>query len=178
MAANLNTLEPNFRAKAETLIANCKSNGIEMRPYWALRSPPEQAKVWRQSRTIEEITQKIAELKENKAFYLAECLLNAGPQYGKFCTNAIPGLSWHQWGEAMDCFWVVENNAEWSTRILINGINGYSRYAELAENLGLTAGGHWANLKDWAHVQLRSERSPLNSFSISEIDQTMKKRFS
>jgi peptidoglycan LD-endopeptidase CwlK len=92
-------------------------------------------------------------------------------------TNALPGLSWHQWGEALDCFWVVDGAAEWSTRRLVNGLNGYHVYADEAKRLELTAGGFFRSLKDWPHVQLDKAGSPLGRFSILEIDAEMKSRF-
>ena len=98
-------------------------------------------------------------------------------QSGRHVTDAIPGLSWHQWGEAFDSFWVVDGEAEWSTTREINGLNGYRVYAVEAERLGLTAGGHWTNFKDWPHVQLRSASSPKSVFTIQEIDREMRERF-
>jgi hypothetical protein len=89
----------------------------------------------------------------------------------------VPGLSWHQWGEAFDSFWVVDNDSEWSTERKINGLNGYHVYAEEAKKMGLTAGGLWTNFKDWPHIQLTSDPSPDKHKSLEEIDQIMKERF-
>jgi hypothetical protein len=148
-----------------------------MRPNAALRSPFEQAKLWRQSRTTEEIQSEIEELRAEGADFLADCLESVGPQNGKLVTNAIPGKSWHQWGEALDCFWVVNGKAEWSSVKKVNGLNGFQVYAEEGEGLGLTAGGHWSGLKDWPHLQLRSASSPMQVMSILEINAAMKERF-
>lgn len=92
-------------------------------------------------------------------------------------TNAPPGYSWHQWGEAVDSFWVVGGTAEWSSAKKIEGVNGYQVYAEEASNLGLDAGGLWKSLKDWPHVQLRPAGSPAKALSLAEINGEMKKRF-
>src|SRR6185369_14731386 len=102
-----------------------------------------------------EIALKIASLRDQGAPFLAHCLESVGPQSGDPVTNAIPGLSWHQWGEAMDCVWIVDGAAEWSTTRKVNGVNGYRAYANEAVRLGLTAGGFFRSLKDWPHVQLR-----------------------
>lgn len=166
-----------FNAKLNDLLLECSSHGVEMRPYFGIRTPFEQAKLWRQSRTREEINQKIKELREAGAPFLADCLESVGPQSGSPVTNAIPGLSWHQWGEAVDSAWVVAGKTEWSTQKKVDGINGYQVYAEQAVNLGLDPGGLWKSLKDWPHVQLRAASSPLKVLSIVEIDRTMKKRF-
>ena len=93
-------------------------------------------------------------------------------------TNAIPGLSWHQWGEAVDCFWLLDNKAEWSTRKQVNGVNGYANYAATASAMGLNAGGFWSSLKDWPHVQLRKESHPGKIYSLQEINNEMEKHFS
>src|SRR5688500_11665145 len=106
MAADLEPLVPEFRAKVDQLITRCQREGVEMRPYFAIRTPFEQAKLWRQSRTREEIMNRMATLRAAGAEFLAHCIESVGPQNGLHVTNAPPGLSWHQWGEAVDCVWV------------------------------------------------------------------------
>ena len=177
MDVDLTLLVPEFRSSVETVIANCAARGIEMRAHGGLRTPFEQAKLWRQSRAIEEIEAEIAKLLAKGAEFLAHCLESVGPQQGKHVTNAVPGKSWHQWGEAADCFWVVDGKAVWSQK-KVNGLNGYHVYAEEAEALGLTAGGHWPNFKDWPHLQMRSASNAMSVMSIQEINDAMKERFS
>ena len=170
-------LVPELRPIARTLLEKCRVRGIEMRIYETLRTPIEQGKIWRQSRTREEVRAKILEFRNAGAEFLASCIEDAGPQSGRHVTDAPPGLSWHQWGEAFDSFWVVNNEAEWSTIKKINGKNGYRVYAEEAEQLNVTAGGLWPNFKDWPHVQLKSAKSPKAHFTITQIDAIMKERF-
>jgi peptidoglycan LD-endopeptidase CwlK len=176
MAVDLSVLEPAFQRRALELLEACRSRGIEMRPYCAVRSPLQQAALWRQGRAREEIQRKIESLREGGAPYLAECISRAGPQHGRKVTNAAPGLSWHQWGEALDCFWVVDGEASWSTTRDVDGRNGYKVYTEEARLLGLTAGGKWA-LADWPHVQFRRADSPLGEMVIKEIDAEMRRRY-
>ena len=178
MAADLTLLVPAFRPRLEQLLANCRARGVEMRPYMGLRTPLEQARLWRQSRSREEIDVKVAQLRSAGADYLADCLVKVGPQHGDPVTNAIPGLSWHQWGEAVDCFWVVKGAAEWSTKRLLNGLNGYRVMAEEAKKLGLDPGGWWKRFPDWPHVQLRSDPSPLGVMTLAAVSAEMQKRFS
>lgn len=177
MAADLSLLTPEFSEKVQQLLDNCMAAGVEMRPYFTVRSPFDQAKLWRQSRSSEEIRGKIADLRANGAPFLAQCIESVGPQHGAQVTNSIPGLSWHQWGEAVDCFWVINGAAEWSTTKLRDGINGYRVYADQAVALGLTPGGYWTSLKDWPHVQLQKASSPKSVYSLQFIDQEMQKRF-
>lgn len=177
MAADLNLLIPEFKARVSTLLQNCRDRGIEMRPSEGLRTPFVQAKYWRQSRSREEIQRKINELRSNDAPFLAHCLDSVGPQHGDPVTNALPGLSWHQWGEALDCFWVVNGNAVWSLTKVVNGQNGFMVYADEAKKLGLEAGLFWTSIVDGPHVQLRKAANPARIHSLTEINRIMQERF-
>ena len=177
MAADLNLLEPEFRAACKELLTRCQQHGADMRANEGLRDPWKQARYWRQSRSKEEIDNAIAMLKNSGADYLAKILKDVGPQHGDPVTNALPGASWHQWGVALDCFWLVGGVAEWSTTRIVNGINGYKLYADIAEDLELTAGGHWSSFKDWPHVQKKGASSPLQEHSWSEINAKMLQLF-
>jgi len=177
MAVDLHSLVPEFQGKVQDLIAACAARQVVMRPYNAVRTPAEQAVLWRQSRSKEEIDQGIQKLRLAGAPFLADCIEQAGPQHGDPVTNAMPGLSWHQWAEAVDCVWVVGDKAEWSTAKKVDGVNGYRVYAEEAVRLGLTAGGNWTSFKDWPHVQLRAQASPDKGMSLAEIDAEMRRRF-
>ncbi len=140
MAIDLKLLDPAFAAQVTVLLQKCRSQGFEMRPYAGLRSPIDQAKLWRQSRPIEEIKARIDAFDAAGAKFLASCLRKAGPQNGDHVTDAPPGYSWHQWGEAVDVFWVVDGKAQWSTRTSVKGRNGYRVFADAAAAMGLTAG--------------------------------------
>jgi peptidoglycan L-alanyl-D-glutamate endopeptidase CwlK len=177
MAADLEKLVPVLKSMVLDLVNRCGALGVEMRPNNGLRDPFEQARLWRQSRSKEEIDAKIEELETKGAMFLADCIRSVGPQHGDHVTDTPPGISWHQWGEALDCFWVVDGKAEWSTKKLIGGLNGYKVYADEAETAGLTAGGHWKNFKDWPHVQLREASNAASVMSLTDIDSTMKSRF-
>lgn len=177
MAADLDSLVSTMKPLVLDLIERCRARGIEMRPNQAVRTPFEQARLWRQSRTIEEIRAKITDFKSAGAPFLAECLDKVGPQHGPHVTDTPPGISWHQWGEALDCFWVVNGKADWSTSKLVNGLNGYRVYADEAEAVGLVAGGHWSKFKDWPHVQLRATSNAAKAMSLQVIDAEMKQRF-
>ena len=177
MAIDDSLLVTGFRDRLNALLQACSEQGVEMRPYFGIRTPFEQAKLWRQSRTHEQIAAKIAELTLAGAPFLASCIDSVGPQSGPPVTNAIPGLSWHQWGEAVDCAWVVAGKTEWSTQKKIEGINGYAIYAKEARKAGLDSGGLWQSLKDWPHVQHRTVSSPARLYSFAEIDTKMKEKF-
>jgi hypothetical protein len=173
----LENLVDGFRQKVVELIENCKNRGIIMRPYFTLRDPFTQAKLWRQSRTSQKIKEKIDELKNQNAPFLAHCLESVGKQHGPHVTNAIPGLSWHQWGEAVDCEWVVNGETVWSTEETVDGLNGYMVYAAEAKKLELEAGFFWTTFQDSGHVQFRKAANPLGDLTIVQIDKEMENRF-
>jgi len=178
MAADLNLLVPEFKEKVIQLLERCDNAGITMQPTETVRHPVRQAKLWRQSRATSVIQEKIADLRAGEADFLAQCIIDAGRQNGDHVTNSIPGLSWHQWGESVDCVWIVNGDEEWSVTRKVNGQNGYHVYATLAKELGLTPGGFWISFKDWPHVQLRSAANPGSDFSLKQINDIMKERFS
>lgn len=177
MAADLTKLLPELQAKSAQLVDHCSQRGFEMRPNNGLRDPFEQARLWRQSRSIEEIQGKLQSFRAAGATFLAHCIESVGPQHGDHVTDAPPGYSWHQWGEALDCFWLLDGKAVWSTTKLVNGENAYKVYALEATKVGLFAGGNWSKFKDWPHVQLREAASPDKKLSVLEIDRAMRERF-
>lgn len=147
---DISTLSEEFRVKVASLLENCSKRGVEMRPFYTRRGPKVQAVLWRRSRSALEIASAIKNLKKS-APVIAAILEEVGPQYGRWATNALPGQSWHQWGEAVDCFVLnTMGQAVWSAQHV-----GYSIYAEEAEKLGLVAGHHW-KLRDSVHVQLQN----------------------
>lgn len=174
MSRDLTDLVPSFREQVELLLRRCRDRGVEMVPYRTVRTPAEQSQLWRQSRSGSEVRSQIAEFMEAAPF-LAGVLEGAGPQFGRHVTNALPGLSWHQWREAVDCYWLVDGKAEWSARRR-GAKNGYRIYAGEAEAAGLEAGGFWSSIKDWPHVQ-RVAGGVLLHRSIGEVNDEMRRRF-
>ncbi|WP_207434667.1 M15 family metallopeptidase [Sabulibacter ruber] len=176
MAADLNLLVPEFRDKVLELLDKCLERGIEMRPNEGIRDPFKQGIYWRQSRTKEQVYKEINRLKDQGADFLAYCIESVGPRSGRHVTNTIPGVSWHQWGEALDCFWVLDGKAEWSLKKTVGGLNGYMVYASEAKKLGLDAGLYWTFV-DGPHVQLRSVSNASHVYSIQRINNEMQIRF-
>ncbi len=160
-----------FAEKLKTALQDCAQKGIVMVPYQGIRDPWEQARLWRRSRSTAEVTAAIARLEAEDAPFLSSVLREVGPQKtGTNVTNALPGFSWHQWGEAVDSFWSIDGKAEW------DDLTGYKVYAEAGEAAGLTAGGRWTS-QDWPHLQLRPEGSPSKALTVQEIDAAMRRRF-
>lgn len=80
MADHLGGLVPEFRSKVDALLAQLKAEGIEMRPYFGLRTPEQQAILWRQSRSIEEVAKGIQKLKDGGANLPGPCAGKGGPK--------------------------------------------------------------------------------------------------
>jgi hypothetical protein len=177
MAVDLHLLVPEFSDKVNTLINNCLEKGVIMKPSEGLRDPFVQAKYWRRSRSGSEVAAKIKELNQEGADFLAYCFTSVGPQPdGPWATNAIPGYSWHQWAEAIDCLWYVDGKPVGNAEAIINGLKGYEIYALEAKAIGLESGYFW-KAKDSGHVQLRSAPAPADIYSLADINSIMKQRF-
>ena len=177
MTDHLKLLVPEFYEKISLLLENCSRRGVRMHPGEGVRDVFVQARYWRRSRSADETQNEIQRLEEQGADFLAYAIKRVGPQDGTFATNAIPGFSWHQWGEAIDCYWLINGRPVWDTTSLINNVNGYQVYAEEARRLGLDCGLYWKSFIDAPHVQLRSSAGPSSHFSLVEINAEMKRRF-
>ncbi|WP_448701682.1 M15 family metallopeptidase [Mucilaginibacter sp. AW1-3] len=179
MGVDLNLLVPGFKPKVEALLVNLKQQGLIFIPSEGLRDPFTQARYWRQSNKAAVVKAKIQELKDDGADFLAHCLESVGPQPdGDWLTSAIPGYSWHQWGEAVDCLWYVNKRVISGEGTVIDGKKGYELYATEAKKLGLEAGYFWTSHQDADHVQLRAAASPAGLYSLADINRIMKERFS
>lgn len=74
-------------------------------------------------------------------------------EQGTNVTQAAANMSYHQYGLAADAAFyrdgkvVISETDPWA-------MQGYQRYGEIAEQVGLTWGGNW-KMKDYGHVELR-----------------------
>jgi peptidoglycan LD-endopeptidase CwlK len=163
-----------FAQKVDRLLLACEARGVMMKPYFTVRGPATQAKLWCQSRTGAEIARAAEEMRRGGAVWLPSLLKPEFGSRGARVTNALPGASWHQWGEAVDCYVVgPKGEAVWSGEDA-----GYRVYAEEASRLGLEAGFSWKRLKDAVHVQERAAGSPLSAgMSWAEVEAEMVLRF-
>ena len=174
-------LEPDTREMVAALVTGCRQRGVEMRPYCTVRTPQEQAKIWRQSRSGERIERRIRDLRDKGAPWLADVLEGVGPQEGPPITGALPGESWHQWAEACDLFWLVDGDAVWGADKMIDGQNGYRVMTEVARSVGLHVvsftGSDGRRIRDWPHVQRREAGSPRSLYTWEQIDAAMREGF-
>lgn len=169
-------LMPGFDRAVERLIADLADRGFVFAVTDSLRHPVRQGHLWRQSRPRSTVNARIASLERVGARFLADCIRRAGPQDGPQVTLAIPGYSWHQWGEAVDLVAVVNGTRTYASDVRVNGVWPYQALRAAAESIGLTSGAGIAGLNDWPHVQLRG-RDPRFYYSLGEIDSRMRERW-
>ena len=170
MSRDFALLDDLFEEDVRQILAQLMREGFHMRPFFTRRIPWDQARLWRQSRTTQEIHRACAMLAREGAPFLRGVLLSVGPQEGRWATNALPGQSWHQWDEAVDCF-VQENG----TAVWRRTHPGYQRYAELGRERGLVPGYFWSR-PDAVHMQKR-DRKVRSIYTWAEINAAMRSRF-
>ena len=171
MTIDWTLLDSGFAIKAQNLINLCDAQGFTMVPYCGLRTLTEEAKLWRQSRQTKEISQKIQSLIALNAPYLAQIIINVGPQPdGPWKTDTIPGLSWHNWGQAIDLYWQLpDGSINWDGKA-----QGYQVLGELATANGLKWGGDFTD-PDWDHVQLNQQEIP-DLYSLKYVNDYFKEK--
>jgi hypothetical protein len=139
MAIDTTQLVPGFWE-----IAQLEAGGLKFYPYFGNRDPVTQAKLWRQSRSQGQVAAMLDSLRAQGCDFIANCLTAAGPQDGKPVTNALPGQSWHQWGEAIDCYLVdAAGNPDW------NNDAAYAEFGRVGDAAGLRWGGHFHDNDHW-----------------------------
>lgn len=173
----LENLEKGFAETVSKLLNNCRSKGVEIQLREGIRNTFAQAVYWRRSRSREELENKIVELKSMNADFLAYCLFVVGEQEGSHATDAIPGLSWHQYGLAVDCAWILNGKVCWDNSNLHDGLNGYEVLAIEAEKLKVQSGHLWSSIRDSGHLQAPVVPSPLHMYSLQKINSLMQERY-
>lgn len=177
MSRNIDDLRREFRGQARAVIGNTKDAGFEMVPYFTLRMPWDQAVLWRMTRGKTEIGRMCRSLRSNGALYIANVIEAIGPQYPGpgitgHVTYAVPGQSWHNWGEGLDCYLKIDGAIEWD-----GDHEGYAAYGTCAEDLGLTWGGRWDQPNDPGHIQA-APMSPVNFFEdITELSGSLERKY-
>jgi len=171
MTIDWTLLDQGFAVKAQSLINLCQAQGFTMVPYCGLRTLTEECKLWRQSRSTPEVGAKITSLRSQGADYLADILDGVGPQTTKpEETNTIGGFSWHNWGQAIDFYWLqAEDTINWDGKS-----EGYQVLGQLATANGLKWGGDFTE-PDWDHVQLNQQEIP-DLYSIQYVNDYFKEK--
>jgi len=161
---DLSDLQSTVVDKARRVIDMCKNEGVDLLVYCTLRSLEEQAKLFRQGRSWNQIKKKMDRLYKKGFTDLAELIESVGPQHGKRkVTNAGPGESWHNFGEAFDAVPMVGGKALW------NDVERYKVYGKSVVECGLTWAGNWKTFREYPHAQNRNTGNPLKVLLPLEI---------
>jgi peptidoglycan L-alanyl-D-glutamate endopeptidase CwlK len=169
MSANMQDLIPAFRTKVTAALAELANQGLVFKPYFTLRDPVVQAKLWRQSRSSDVVGKQIQDLKDAGCDFMVECFDKAGPADGPWRTNALPGLSWHQYGEAVDCFLEdADGNPIWESK-------NYGRFGQVGDANGMWWGGHFGDNDHW---QNRRTEPPQAFGTLKQINDALEAKWS
>ena len=112
-------IHPFLLTKVEMVIAEAQANGIDLRVVRGFRDLETQRKYYAQGRT------------------------EPGPKI----TNAPPGLSYHNYGWAVDVCEYTNGQPNWKSK-------HWQKIGEIGKKYGLIWGGDWKRLVDKPHLQL------------------------
>ncbi|WP_088330687.1 M15 family metallopeptidase [Lacimicrobium sp. SS2-24] len=156
---DLNDLVPAAKHNAEKVIQACKqATDFDLLIYCTLRTLEEQARLYRQSRSRAEINHKIAKYQQRGFGFLADILEAVGPCYGPHVTNAAPGESWHNYGEAWDAVPLIGGKPAWN---YLQAKMYWDAYGEAVRQVGMNWAGDWTDFREYPHAQLRHGSNPL-----------------
>jgi len=147
---DINLLEPVFKERLLYTTMECQKKGLDILVYCTVRSLEEQAKLYRQSRTTAQIEAKKREFYQKNLLDLARAIDFVGTQSGPHVTNAAPGESWHNFGEAADCVPLINGKPAWNAK---QYPKEWKLFGDIAVSNGLEWAGHWKRFKEFPHVQ-------------------------
>jgi len=146
----LSDLEPDTREKVYNMKEASNKAGFSFLIYCTYRDFVEQAKLFREGRTLAKIMVKVDELdrKWNRPD-LSQILIDVGPQMGdKIKTYAGPGQSNHHYHLALDGCPMVGGKPVWSKKDPL-----WQTYGKIAMASGLEWAGTWRSFKEFPHLQ-------------------------
>ncbi|RUA24331.1 MAG: hypothetical protein DSY76_08060 [Bacteroidetes bacterium] len=114
-----NGVHPFLQKKVDLVIKDARAKGIDLRVVQGFRSMETQLKFYRQGRSSK----------------------------GKIITNAPPGLSYHNYGWAVDVCEYKNGKPYWKSK-------RWNEIGEIGKSHGLVWGGDWKRLVDKPHLQL------------------------
>ncbi|MCF8368704.1 MAG: M15 family metallopeptidase [Bacteroidales bacterium] len=169
---DLNDLTKEVKEKAIIVTEVCKEASVDILIYCTLRSLQEQARLFRQSRSISEITLKIEKFRSRGFYFLAEILEEVGPSSGPHVTNAGPGESWHNYAEAWDAVPLVNGKPAWK---YTDAKEYWDAYGEAVRQVGMYWAGDWISFREYPHAQLRIGGNPLKNMAPDQIKEILTK---
>jgi len=178
---SLDGLIPSVKEKVEQVLEQTLSHGMDVLGLDTYRDPWTQARLYRQSRVRQDIENKVERLSYAGFTNLSKIIWKVGPQsgvIGRHVTNAGPGESWHQFGEAWDAcpmfdskrlLWDITEPPD-DTRAKVM----WQTYGECIRRVGLEWAGDWTTFREYPHSQLRSVANPLHVLNPDEVDRWAK----
>ena len=163
----LEDLVPEVQQMAKEHILRCADAGFELLIYCTLRDAQEQARLYRQSRTKEQVQKKMDQLTAKGFPSLAKILKDVGPQKtAPKVTNAGPGESFHQYNRAYDCVPVLQGKPIWGTGG--EGAALWDKVGKLGKKCGLEWAGDWTTFREFPHFQFTDGK---------DVEDLMQERF-
>lgn len=159
---SLNDLTPEMKARAQDFLALVYASNMDVLIYCTYRSDEEQARLFRQGRTLAAIQHKADELAhEYRRPDLAAVLMGVGPQSGhKLVTWAGPGQSLHGYRVAFDFCPIIDGKPVWSPVDIeatpdVDEGELWMKCGDLVRSAGLQWAGDWPKGKrEFPHAQL------------------------
>lgn len=159
---SLSDLTPETHEKCEQVIAGCKARGVDLLVYCTFRSLTDQAELFRHGRTSWEIRDALQNRRPDER--LVKDLINAESIPGARVTNALPGYSFHQYGEAFDAAPMKNGKILWMQSSL-----EWQIYGDEVRKAGLFWAGDWKGIfVEFPHSQLRAESNPLKVYTTEQ----------
>jgi peptidoglycan LD-endopeptidase CwlK len=174
MSRSLQDLAPETRLKALETLRLADSLGVDLLVTCTYRSPQEQARIYRRSRTRAEIEAKARALEKRGYPLLREILLEVGPQHGALgahATWAAPGESYHLFGRAFDVVPLLNGKPTWDDHA-----PGWAIFGVCCQQAGLEWAGTWPAAHELPHAQLPGPSNPLDLFSAEQVTAELRHR--
>lgn len=164
---SLDDLIPEVHQNALDVQQACQeAAGFDLLIYCTLRPLEEQAKLYRQSRSRAEIDLKLTKFRARSLGFLADIIENVGPCYGKHVTNAAPGESWHNYGEAWDAVPLIGGKPVWN---YVEAKVYWDAYGEAVRQVGMNWAGDWRSFREYPHAQFKMGSNPLKILRPEDI---------
>ena len=169
---SLTDLDTGVRAQAREVVSACEQVGVDLLIYCTLRPLEEQARLYRQSRSRDEINAKMTRLRNRGFDFLARIIEDVGPCYGRHVTNATAGESWHNYGEAWDAVPLIGGKPAWN---YLQAKSQWDAYGECVRQVDMFWAGDWTRFREYPHAQKRQGGNPLKTMETDELQAILEK---